>query len=226
MRKAVDEKRSGCLFDLHSCNKFHCGVPAAPHACSALIYMAHFAYLDSLWYGEGFSAAYAPDQWLVEMSGIPFGIHAEQLSSPNLWRGMVFAEGARPAPSLWKAWDLLQLTADGVELRGWWEEQPGKMPVVATSAADVYASAYIRPSSAGGGIVIAVASWAAGGDVATVSLAVDWSAIGIAADVAVVMAPSIAGFQDAATFAVDSAGNVAVDVKSAEGWLIEVKANQ
>ena len=55
----------------------------------------------------GFSPDYSPDQWFVEMSGIPFGIHAEQLSSPNLWRGMVFAEGARPAPALWKAWDSL-----------------------------------------------------------------------------------------------------------------------
>lgn len=225
MRKAVDEKRSGCLFDLHSCNKFHCGVPSAPHACSALIYMAHFAYLDSLWYGEGFSPGYAPDQWLVEMSGIPYGLHAEQLSNPNLWRGMVFAEGARPAPALWKAWDLLQLTVDGVELRGWWEERPGKMPVVATNDTDVRASAYLRPSSAGGGIVIAVASWkGAGSGDARVTLAVDWDAIGIAADSAVVTAPSIAGFQVAATFAVDGGGNILVAVAGAEGWLIEVKA--
>lgn len=27
MRKAVDRYKSGNLFDLHSCNKFHCGVP-------------------------------------------------------------------------------------------------------------------------------------------------------------------------------------------------------
>ena len=58
------------------------------------------------------------------MSGIPFGIHAEQLTSPNLWRGMVFAEGARPAPDLWKAWDSLGLVDEGVELVGWWEPRP------------------------------------------------------------------------------------------------------
>ena len=52
--------------------RYHCGVPKSPHACSALIYMAHFAFLDSLWFGEGFSANYPPDQWLVEMSGIPY----------------------------------------------------------------------------------------------------------------------------------------------------------
>ena len=83
------------------------------------------------------------------MSGIPFGIHAEQLTAPNLWRGMVFAEGtvgchpacrvitavlfskavpllavfsaagARPAPELWKAWDSLGLVDTGVQLVGW-----------------------------------------------------------------------------------------------------------
>jgi hypothetical protein len=41
--------------------------------------MAHFAFLDSIWFGEGFSPSYPPDQWFVEMSGIPFGIHAEQV---------------------------------------------------------------------------------------------------------------------------------------------------
>ena len=29
MRKAVDQHRSGSLFDLHSCNKFRCGVPVS-----------------------------------------------------------------------------------------------------------------------------------------------------------------------------------------------------
>jgi hypothetical protein len=64
--------------------------------------------------GEGFSPDYAPDQWLVEMSGIPYGMHAEQLTRPNLWRGMVFAEGARPAPGLWVGWDEMGLTVEGV----------------------------------------------------------------------------------------------------------------
>ena len=70
MRKAVDQHRSGCLFDLHSCNKYHCGVPSAPHACSALIYMAHFAFLDSIWFGEGFSPNYPPDQVRLSTSRI------------------------------------------------------------------------------------------------------------------------------------------------------------
>ena len=222
MRKAVDEKRSGVLFDLHSCNKFHCGVPSSPHACSALIYMAHFAYLDSLWFGEGFSPDYSPDQWLVEMSGVPYGLHAEQLTSPNLWRGMVFAEGARPAPALWKAWDALKLTADGVELRGWWEELPSRMPVVTSNDADIPASAYIRPASAGGGIVIAVASWKQAGDVSNVTLRIDWTAIGVTAAHATVSAPAISNFQEATTFSVAQGGSVTVPVKSPQGWLIEV----
>jgi len=73
MRKAVDVK-PGVLFDLHSCNKLHCGQPPYnPLSSSMLIYMAHFAFLDSLWFGEGFSPNSSPEYWLVEMSGLPIG---------------------------------------------------------------------------------------------------------------------------------------------------------
>ena len=153
-------------------------------------------------------------------------MHAEQLTRPNLWRGMVFAEGARPAPDLWKAWDALKLTADGVELRGWWEERPSKMPVVVSSDDDVPATAYLRPASAGGGIVIAVASWKTQGTIAKVSLRIDWDAIGVKATDAVVTAPAIAGFQVATTFTVTAGGAVEVRVLSPQGWLIEVKASE
>ena len=216
MRKAADRTRSGAMFDLHSCNKFHCGVPAAPHACSALIYMAHFAFLDLLWFGEGFSADYAPDQWLVEMSGIPFGMHAEQLSTPNLWRGMIFAEGARPAPGLWKGWDALQLTADGTELVGWWDDAP----IVHTSAPDVvFASAYLRPAIAGGGGVLAVASWDNNKDT-SVELKVDWAALGLNATTANVSATAIDGFQPALQLDAES---LVLTVPARKGWLLDVR---
>jgi hypothetical protein len=217
MRKAVDQHRSGALFDLHSCNKYSCGVPQAPHACSALIYMAHFAFLDSLWFGEGFSPNYPPDQWLVEMSGIPFGMHAEQLSSPNLPRGMVFAEGARPAPALWRAWDSLKLTAPGVRLVGWWDANP---IVHSSDSVDCPATAYIRPGI-NNGIVIAVASWKASGTI-TVVLDIDWKVVGFAPTEAVVSAAAIANYQPNATLPVSSAGTITVSVAAAGGWLLDV----
>ena len=85
------------------------------------------------------------------MSGIPFGIHAEQLTSPNLWRGMVFAEGARPAPELWKAWDSLGLVQDGVKLVGWWEATPLVTVTEHSSNSSsplVFASVYLRTTPA------------------------------------------------------------------------------
>jgi hypothetical protein len=212
MRKAVDERRDGSLFDLHSCNKYHCGVPSSPHACSALIYMAHFAFIDSLWFGEGFSSDYPPDQWLVEMSGIPFGLHAEQLSHPNLWRGMVFAEGARPAGDLWAAWDSLELTLDGTQLIGWWD---AAVPARSDDA-DVLVSVYLRPG--GQGCVLAIASWAA--DSTEVNLAIDWEALGLDAASVSITAPAIKNFQSAATV---SAQQPTVTVAPSKGWLLDVR---
>jgi hypothetical protein len=222
MRKAVDRQRSGALFDLHSCNKFHCGVPSSPHACSALIYMAHFVFLDSLWFGEGFNANYAPDQWLVEMSGIPFGMHAEQLSSPNLWRGMVFGEGGRPAAELWKAWDSLELTEDGTQLVGWWDDAP-VVHVTGASSGNVYASGYLRPANrdgTSGGGVIAVASWESKKDI-TVGLSLDWAAFGLTATTATVIASPILGFQPALEL---NPSALSLKVAAAKGWLLDIRA--
>lgn len=216
MRKAVDAHRSGALFDLHSCNKLHCGNPC-PGSCSALIYMAHFPYLDSLWFGEGFSANYPPDQWLVEMSGIPYGMHAEQLSGPNLWRGMVFAEGARPAPYLWKAWDSMGLTTTGLELIGWWDP---RCPVTVHGDAEVYASVYTRPGK-GCGCVVAVASWSSAA-MANVTLVIDWTFLGLTAAGSVITAPNITDFQSAASLPTT---NPTLKVPKAQGWLLEIQAS-
>lgn len=211
MRKAVDEHRDGSLFDLHSCNKYHCGKPHPPHACSALIYMAHFAFIDSLWFGESFGGDYPPDQWLVEMSGIPFGLHSEQLKQPNLWRGMLFAEGARPAQYLWGAWDSLGLTREGTQLVGWWDAAvPAR-----SDHADVLVSVYLRPG--GRGCVLAVASWAANST--EVNLDIDWDALGLHAAGVSITAPAIKDFQPAAEV---SAQQPTVIVDPGKGWLLDV----
>lgn len=211
MRKAVDERREGSLFDLHSCNKYHCGKPA-PHACSALIYMAHFAFIDSLWFGEAFSPDSPPDQWLVEKSGIPFGLHAEQLKQPNLWRGMVFAEGARPAAELWAAWDSLELTRDGTHLIGWWD-----VAVPARSDhADIPVSVYSRPD--GQGCVLAIASWAANST--EVNINIDWETLGLDAAGVSITAPAIKDFQPSATV---SPQQPMITVDPGKGWLLDVR---
>lgn len=117
---------------------------------------------------------------------------------------------ARPAPNLWKAWDSLGLTQDGVVLVGWWDSSP---VVTVTSvgsqspSGQVFASAYLRAAgvkemmtttvagstnSTGG--VIAVASWD-NKDVQNVQLHIDWDAFGLTVDTAAVTASPIEGFQ-------------------------------
>ena len=53
------------------------------------IYMELLPYIDRLWLGEGFNANHAAwDFWLVEMSGLPFGLMGEMLQDGgNPWRG-------------------------------------------------------------------------------------------------------------------------------------------
>ena len=68
-------------------------------------------YINSLWFGEGFNYNESPDYWLVEISGIPYGLTGEMLQDGgNRWRGMIYGMTTRlgwsgdPRP-IWKFWD-------------------------------------------------------------------------------------------------------------------------
>ena len=57
-----------------------------------------FPYIDSLWFGEGFDLeqrGMGPDYWLVEMSGVPFGLPSELMAPGNPWRGMLHGSAVR-----------------------------------------------------------------------------------------------------------------------------------
>lgn len=173
------------------------------------------------------------------MSGIPFGIHAEQLTAPNLWRGMVFAEGARPAAALWKAWDSLGLVDDAVKLVGWWEPKPLVTVTEHNSNSSagpvVFASVYVRNTAATSALahndwassadkampkaVISVASWAAVGVNTTCTLNIDWSALGLSASTATITASPIEDFQGSLTVL---ASRPIVTVPGTKGWLLAV----
>jgi len=85
--------RPGPIIDLHSWNHFN---EWAGYANNLNLYMEVLPYLDRLWLGEGFPATEAPwDYWLVEMSGLPFGLMSEMLESPDPARGLVFGETGR-----------------------------------------------------------------------------------------------------------------------------------
>ncbi|QNS02914.1 glycoside hydrolase domain-containing protein [Streptomyces xanthii] len=142
------------VVDLHSCNQFR-----APDgfASSANLYAELLPYVDRLWLGELFDyAATDPAYWLVEISGIPFGLMGEMLEGGgNPWRGLVFGMTARAPMTdvrpLWRAFDALGLP--GAEMTGWWAGDTA----VGTGDDAVLATVWRGPERA---TTVALASWA------------------------------------------------------------------
>jgi tetratricopeptide (TPR) repeat protein len=210
VRKVLDRHRPNALIDLHSANQYNV---RDGFASSANLYLEHFPYLNRLWFGEYFDYNSAPDYWITEISGIPFGLMGEMLEGGgNPWRGMVFGMTGRlpwagdPRP-MWKAWDEFGI-ADS-RMIGWWvPSNPVK-----TGRADVLATAYVRD----GRTLVAVASWAK--DRVDATLAIDWKALGLDPARAKMEAPAIAGFQDARTFAPGQP----IPIEVGKGWVIVVR---
>ena len=152
VRKVLTNSNPEALIDVHSANQFN---PRDGFANSANLYLEHFPYIDRLWFGEYFNYDFPPDFWLIETSGIPFGLMGEMLEKGgNPWRGMLFGMTARapwsgdPAP-LWKFWDRFGIQQ--AEMIGFWD----KSSPVTTNNEKVKASVYLEKDEA----LIAVANW-------------------------------------------------------------------
>lgn len=193
IRRVLERNRPHPLIDLHSANQYD---PNDGFASSANLYLEHFPYIDRLWFGEYFNYdTTPPDYWLVELSGIPYGLMGEMLEGGgNPWRGAVFGmtnrlpwTGGDPR-AIWKAWDDFGI-AD-TRMIGWWV----RTNPVQTGRPDVLATTYLKAGKA----LVAVASWAR--DTVEVTLRFDWRALGIDPRTATITAPAIDKFQDAATF--------------------------
>ncbi|MGW1705095.1 glycoside hydrolase domain-containing protein [Streptomyces sp. NPDC002206] len=163
-------------------------------------------YTDRLWLGELFDYEGSdPTYWLVELSGIPFGLMGEMLEGGgNPWRGLVFGMTARAPMTdvrpMWRVFDELRLIE--FEFTGWWADEPP----MATGRDDVLASSWEGP----GGTVTAVASWAAE-PVGCVLTDADGP---VAA-----YAPAIEGFQPERSFVAGER----VPVAPGRGWLLSVR---
>ncbi|WP_409342393.1 glycoside hydrolase domain-containing protein [Paenibacillus sp. MBLB4367] len=188
-RKVLDRAKSGCLIDFHTWNHMN---DLAGFCSNANLYMELFPYLDSLWIGEGFDYnAAAPDYWLIEISGIPFGLMGEMLQGGgNPWRGMAYGmtnrlgwHGQTPK-HLWRLWDGFRI--QDAEMLGYWHpENP-----VRTGRDDVLATVYKREDE----LLISLASWA--GEPVTCSLEVDWAKLGWDAGSVRCEIPPIPDFQE------------------------------
>jgi len=202
------------IIDLHSANQYN---PRDGFNNSANLYMEHFPYLDRLWFGEYFDyEKNLPDFFLVEVSGIPFGLMGEMLEhGGNPWRGMVYgmtnrmpwSDNADPRP-IWKAWDDFGM--QGVQMIGYWSPN---CPVKSGNP-NIPATVYKKRGAA----LVALASWS--GEDATVTLNIDWQKLGIDPGHATIEAPAIANFQPSRRFAPGDP----IPVEKGKGWLLIIRA--
>ncbi len=186
-RKIIDRYRPEGRMDLHSWNHFN---EWAGYASCLNLYMDLLPYFDLLWIGEGRDYNRAPDHWLVEVSGIPFGLTGQMLEGGgNPWRGMVYGITNRAgylgiSPSgLWKFWDEYKM--EDKIMKGYWEnENPVKV-----SEPSIKASIYLGNDEA----VIALANWS---DMdKNTSVKVSWAKLGMEAAASEIFIPEIQGFQ-------------------------------
>ena len=208
MRRAMESVKMNCLIDLHSNTGFSKG-PATQ-------YTEFFPYVDKLWFGESFIYnKMSPANWLVEVSGIPFGLTGDMLHrGGNRWLGMQYGMTARypwytegvncdPRP-IWKVWDEFGI-ADATML-GFWE----KCPAVITSFADVKVTAYRKP----GKVLLSVGNYS--DEIKIVHLDMDWTQLGLESKKVRLIAPEIQDMQPAAEWDV----NDEIVVQPRKGWLI------
>ncbi|HEX2748389.1 MAG TPA: glycoside hydrolase domain-containing protein, partial [Verrucomicrobiales bacterium] len=146
-RKVLDRYcPRGGLIDLHSWNEFHDG---GAWAHCANIFMDSLPFVDRMWFGEGHHyTGPPPEHFLVEISGVPFGLMGEMLEGGgNPWLGLVhgitgrLGWGGNPR-GVWKLWD--DFGVQDAEFIGWWagDENP-----VRPNAAEVKATVWKKNGS-------------------------------------------------------------------------------
>ncbi len=210
-RKIIDRYRRVGRMDLHSWNHFN---QWAGFTNCLNLYMDLLPYFDLVWIGEGRDYNRMPDHWLIEVSGIPFGLPGQMLEGGgNPWRGMVYGISnragwtANPPGAIWKFWDDYQIETK--EMIGYWDKN---CPVTSTNAI-VKATAYKGKDCT----IISVANWSKTDQ--PTALTVDWVKLGINPVKAEIYIPAVKDFQTAQK-------SVALNklvVPSGKGFLIVIR---
>jgi hypothetical protein len=213
IRKVLDNTKPGCIIDLHSNTGFSKG-PATQYA-------EFFPYMDKLWFGESFLYdEMTPENWLVEVSGIPFGLMGDMLHrGGNRWLGMLFGMTVRhpwmtdgiicdPRP-VWKIWDEFQI--QDAEMIGFWDEACQ----VKTTDSQVKATVYKKD----GRSLVSLGNFS---DVPkVVSLQIDFNDLGLDVKTATLLAPEIQDFQERKVWGVGDQ----ITVEPRKGWLLYLEPN-
>ena len=212
VRKILNRTNPGAMIDLHSANQFN---DKDGFANSANLYLEHFPYLDRLWFGEYFDYDMPPEFWMVEVSGIPYGLMGEMLwEGGNKWRGMLYGmTGRNPGYGvdnrpLWKFWD--EFGMKGSEMIGYWvKDNPVK-----TGREKTLATIYRKTGTK---TLVSLATWE-DHDV-DVTLQIDWAKLGLDPAKVSLHAPAIENFQPEKTW---KPGDI-VTVPKGKGWLIVIE---
>jgi hypothetical protein len=212
-RKIIDEYRPEGRMDLHSWNHFN---KWAGFANCLNLYMDLLPYFDLVWIGEGRDYDRLPDHWLIEVSGIPFGLPGQMLEGGgNPWRGMVYGITNRagwtkwPPVHLWKFFDEYKIAEK--EMIGFWQND---CPVACNNPL-VKATVYKGDDN----VIISVANWGEGDEVATLN--VDWEKLGTDPSNFTLTIPEIEDFQsEQLSISLDG-----ITIPGKKGFLIVLKRN-
>ena len=185
-RRILDRDGRRRLVDNHSWNHHD---SRAGSGSTNLAFIDLYPYFDLLWRGEGFHNDTPPDFWLIERSGIPFGVAGEMLGRGNPFRGLLFGMTDRAGwgggpTGLWKFFDEMKL--DDMELVGWWDDA---CPVKVKDSDDVKASVWKGKK----GAVLVVANFSK--DQRTATLAFNAEKLGFDGAKAAWKLPEIKGVQ-------------------------------
>ncbi|MEA3461223.1 MAG: DUF6067 family protein, partial [Bacteroidota bacterium] len=212
IRKVMEQEKPGCLIDLHSNTGFSKG-PATQYA-------EYFPYVDKLWFGESFLYdEMSWENWLVEVSGIPFGHMGDMLhGGGNPWLGMVFGmttrlpwstEGVTCNPSaIWEIWDDFGIESAG--MKGFWDTDP----LVKTGHPNIKATAYVHENK----VLISLGNFS--DEPEEVTLQINWEQLRFGPENASLKAPDIENFQETLSCRPDQP----IVVEARKGWLLYLEA--
>ncbi len=211
-RKILERNRPCPNIDMHSWNHFN---EMAGWENNLILYLPLLPYLDNLWIGEARNYDFPPDYWLVEVSGIPFGVPSQMLQDGgNPWRGMLFGMTTRAGAmarcnvtALWDYWDRFEI--DKTIMSGFWElDSPVK-----SSNPMVPVTVYHKNGKA----LVALGNWS--GSPQTVELFVDYQALEIP-EKHLWRIPAIGDYQPEVVVQPDKA----LVIPAAKGYLLEISA--
>jgi len=211
-RKILDRERPGAEIDMHTWNHYN---QYGKFASSLNIYMPELPYLDQLWIGEARNYDTPSDYWLIEISGIPFGLTSQMLNKGgNPWRGMNYGMTdrfgwfrSRTPEYLWKFWDEYHI--DQKDMIGFWDE---KNPVKVDNP-ETEATIFKGRDE----VLISVANYS--DKPQNVHFKINWAALGMSPDSVTAEMPEITEFQEKRSVNL----NKELTLKGGEGYMIVVR---